>query len=166
MHQLSYCGVCGGELVHHADGPDICADCGRPTYADPKVAAACIITIDDGLLLVKRAIEPQIGKWSFPSGYVNRGEDVEAAAVREVVEETHLIARVNWLVGVYSTQGHPVVLTVYDATAIGGEMAAGEETSDVGLFPLDGLPELAFEHDDAVLRDWRAERRRRGLVTL
>ena len=166
MHQPSYCGFCGGKLVRHADGPDICADCGRPTYADPKVAAACIITIEGGLLLVKRAIEPQIGKWSFPSGYVNRGEDVEAAAVREVVEETHLAARINWLVGVYSSQDHPVVLTVYDATAIGGEMTAGEETSDVGLFPLDGLPELAFEHDDEILRDWRAERRRRGLVSL
>ena len=166
MLHLSYCGYCGGELVHPADGPDICGDCGRPTYADPKVAAACIITIDGGLLLVKRAIEPQIGKWSFPSGYVNRGEEVEAAALREVVEETHLEARINWLIGVYSRSGHPVVLTVYDATAIGGEMTAGEETSDIGLFPIDDLPELAFEHDHGVLRDWRAERRRRGLVTL
>ncbi len=91
---------------------------------------------------------------------------MEAAALREVVEETHVEARINWLVGVYSRKGHPVVLTVYDATAIGGEMVAGEETSDIGLFPLDGLPELAFEHDEGVLRDWRAERRRRGLVTL
>ncbi|MCH8222897.1 MAG: NUDIX domain-containing protein [Chloroflexi bacterium] len=166
MHQPSYCGFCGGGLEHHTIGPDICADCGRPTYADPKVAAACIITIEGALLLVKRAIEPQIGKWSFPSGYVNRGEEVEAAAIREVAEETHLDARINWLVGVYSRKGHPVVLTVYDATAIGGEMVAGEETTDIGLFPLDSLPDLAFEHDEGVLRDWRAERRRRGLVTL
>jgi ADP-ribose pyrophosphatase YjhB (NUDIX family) len=116
------------------------------------------------LLLVRRAIEPRIGKWSFPSGYVNRGEDVELAAAREVEEETYLHVRINWNIGVYSEAGRPVVLAAYDATMVSGELAAGDETSEVGLFDLGDLPELAFEHDTHILKDWRAERGRRGLL--
>jgi ADP-ribose pyrophosphatase YjhB (NUDIX family) len=148
------------------EGPSLCLDCGRPAYQDPKLAAACIVSDENSIILVKRAIEPHIGKWSFPSGYVNRGEDVAEAAVREVIEETFVVARVNWLVGLYSQAGRAVVLAVYDATQIDGTMGAGEETSDARMFDVDDLPELAFEHDNQILRDWRIERDRRGLVSL
>ena len=53
-------------------------------YSDPKVAAAAIIPMDGGIVLLKRAIEPQIGMWGFPSGYVDRGEKLERALEREV----------------------------------------------------------------------------------
>ena len=163
-HQPRYCALCGGRLIDHDTGPALCEDCSHPAYQDPKLAAACIVLIDGKLLLVRRAIEPRFGMWSFPSGYVNRGEDVEIAAAREVEEETYLHVRINWNIGVYSQAGNPVVLAVYDATMVSGEMGAGDETSEVGLFDLDDLPELAFEHDIHILKDWRAERGRRGLL--
>jgi ADP-ribose pyrophosphatase YjhB (NUDIX family) len=162
--QPLHCALCGGKLIDHNTGPALCEDCSHPAYEDPKLAAACIILIDGKLLLVRRAIEPRIGKWSFPSGYVNRGEDVELAAAREVEEETYLHVRINWNIGVYSEAGRPVVLAAYDATMVSGELAAGDETSEVGLFDLGDLPELAFEHDTHILKDWRAERGRRGLL--
>ena len=162
MEQPTYCGQCGGRLERLTDGHSHCPKCDRIAYLDPKLAAACVVSLNGKLLLVRRAIEPHLGRWSFPSGYVNRGEQVELAAAREVREETRLEVRTNWLVGLYSTVDDPVVLAVYDATIVGGEMAAGDETLDVGMFDVDELPELAFEHDAQIVEDWLAERGRRG----
>lgn len=161
--QPTHCAFCGGLLCRPASGPAHCFQCHRVAYEDPKLAAACIISIDGRLVLVKRAIQPKIGKWSFPSGYVNRGEQVEQAAQREVLEETALSVHTNWLVGLFSEPDSAVVLAVYDATVVDGRPRAGDETTEVGLFEFDDLPELAFEHDACILRDWRAERRRRGI---
>ena len=111
--------------------------------------------MDDGIVLLKRAIEPQLGKWSFPSGYVDRGEKLEKALEREVMEECGLEVNVDWLVGVYSDEGQPVVLVVYHAAPVGGELIAGDETSETRVFRTKDMPELAFEHDDRIVRDWR-----------
>jgi 8-oxo-dGTP diphosphatase len=165
-HDPKFCAFCGGELCSPVERLSFCLDCGRPAYQDPKLAAACIVSYENSIILVKRAIEPHIGKWSFPSGYVNRGEDVAEAAVREVAEETFVVARINWLVGLYSEVGRAVVLAVYDATQVGGTIGAGDETSDARMFNVGDLPGLAFEHDRQILKDWRLERDRRGLVSL
>ena len=142
-------------LVPIAGGHHRCVECERIIYSDPKVAVAAIIPKDGGIALLKRAIEPQIGKWSFPSGYVDRGEKLERALEREVLEECGLVVRVDWLVGVYSDQGQAVVLVVYHANVISGELVAGDETSEARVFELDDMPDLAFEHDDRIVRDWR-----------
>ena len=77
-----------------------------------------------------------------------------------------MVARINWLVGLYSEVGRAVVLAVYDATQVGGTIGAGDETSDARMFNVGDLPGLAFEHDRQILKDWRVERDRRGLVSL
>ena len=123
-------------------------------YSDPKVAVAAIIPLDGGIVLLKRAIEPQIGMWSFPSGYVDRGEKVERALEREVLEECGLVVSVGWLVGVYSEVGQAVVLVVYQADVVSGELVASDETSDARVFSVDAMPELAFEHDDQIVSEW------------
>ena len=152
-----------GAMPHHPELPPLepiggghhrCVECDRVIYSDPKVAVAAIIPMDGGIVLLKRAIEPQIGKWSFPSGYVDRGEKLERALEREVLEECGLAVRVEWLVGVYSEEGQAVVLVVYHADVVSGELVAGDETSEAGVFALDEMPELAFEHDDRIVRDW------------
>ena len=135
--------------VHHR-----CVECDRIIFSDPKVAVAAVIPMDDGIVLLKRAIEPQIGMWSFPSGYVDRGEKLERALEREVVEECGLVVKTDRLVGVYSEDGQAVVLVVYHADLVSGELVAGDETSEARVFALDEMPELAFEHDDRIVRDW------------
>ena len=148
---------------HHPELPPLtpidgghhrCVKCDRIIYSDPKVAVAAIIPMDDGIVLLRRAIEPQIGKWSFPSGYVDRGEKLERALEREVLEECRLTVNVDWLVGVYSEAGQAVVLVVYHADVISGQLVAGDETSEARVFALDEMPELAFEHDDRIVRAW------------
>ncbi|MBI4306655.1 MAG: NUDIX hydrolase [Chloroflexi bacterium] len=160
--QPAYCTACGGLLAAPAGKRAICTVCGRVAYVDPKLAAAALVAFEGRLVLVRRGIEPALGKWSFPSGYVDRGEVVEAAIEREVREETGLEVRANWLVGLYSEQGIAVVLAVYDVTVTGGEIKAGLEALEVGLFEAAKLPELAFAHDVRIVSDWQRERVRRS----
>ena len=99
---------------------------------------------------------PAIGRWAFPSGYVDRGEAVEDAAVREVREETGLDVRLNGFVGLYSSTGGPVVLAAYSAQVVGGELRPGGDAREAALFHPDELPPLPFPHDARILRDWRS----------
>lgn len=155
---LGYCTRCAAPLVTRAlEGHDrpTCPSCGYVVYLDPKVAVAVVIGDTRGVLLVRRGIEPGAGAWSFPAGYVNRGEVVEEAAVREVLEELNLEVRLDRLVGVYSQAHEPVVLVVYSGSIIGGELAPDNvEVREVGYFPQNALPPLAFPHDPHILADW------------
>ncbi len=133
----------------------ICPRCGRVVYYDPKVAAASIIEREGKVLMVRRAIQPGYGLWSIPGGYVDRGEVVEEAAVREVWEETGLKVEILRMVGLFSEQGHPVVVAVFAAREVGGNLKAGAETLELSFFSLDGLPELAFPRDGQMLARWQ-----------
>ncbi len=80
------------------------------------------------------------------------------AAAREVVEETGLEVRIDRLLGAYSTAGERVIFIAYAGSVVGGALAAGEECIEVAAFAPDALPELAFPHDEAILRTWAASR--------
>ena len=156
-----FCHRCGGRLtlrtVHDKARPT-CPDCGYVVFLDPKLAVVVLVSMDGRLVLVRRAIEPALGRWSFPSGYVDRGETVEEAArEREVHEETGLEVRLTGFVGLYSGRDNPVVLAVYSADVTGGELVVGYEAEDVGLYPPDELPDMPFPHDEQILADWRTE---------
>ena len=153
-----YCPGCATALEpKNIEGNDrpVCPGCGRIIYYDPKVTAVTVVEKDSKVLLVRRGTEPGIGLWSLPGGYVDRGEVVEAAAQREVLEETGLEVKVSGLVGVFSEAGHPVILVTYDSRIIGGSAEPGPEVMDIGFFPLDDLPELAFPRDTQVLAAWK-----------
>src|SRR5258706_16449321 len=103
---IAFCPQCGSPLASRllkATEPErlACPSCDFVLFVDPKVAAGCIVETDGGIALVKRAIEPGYGKWVFPGGYVDRGERVEDAAIRETREESRLEVRVASLLGVY-----------------------------------------------------------------
>ena len=164
---MNYCPHCATSIVWRLvagrERP-ACPGCGFIHYEDPKLVAVAVIPMDGKLVLGRRAINPGLGYWSFPAGYVNRGESVDDAMVREVQEETHLKVEVEQLLGLYSEADNPIVLAAYVAHAVGGTLAPGEEVSEVGLFDLDGLPELAFPNDQRILGDWLAyERSANGL---
>ena len=155
---VSYCARCGHALVVqelHGRPRPRCPSCGHIVFLEPKLAAVVLVAIDGKLVLVRRANEPALGEWSFPSGYVDRGEAVEDAAAREVREETGLEVEVTRLLGIYSRADDPVVLAAYAAEVVGGTMQAGDEVSDIDLFDPDALPPLPFFHDASILSDWR-----------
>jgi len=159
LKQPQFCQQCGGKLsskkVDHKERP-YCNVCGFIVFQDPKVAVVVLIQIKSKLVLVKRDINPYIGHWSFPSGYVDRSENVESEAVREVKEETGLDVELVKLLGVYSQSGNQVILIVYTANMIGGKLEALDEVQEIGLFPLNKLPKLPFPNDQEIIEDYRA----------
>lgn len=139
------------------------AACGFVFYLDPKIAVGTIIRVedDDRVVLVRRAIEPGYGKWVFPGGYVDRGEEITRAAIREAREEAGLDVRLDRLVGVYSYTGRTPVIIVYAATMISGELAVDEESLEARAFALGAIPwdELAFPSTREALEDYQTLRR-------
>ncbi len=137
------------------------AACGFVFYLDPKVAVGTIIRMPDGgIVLVKRAIEPGFGLWVFPGGYVDRGEDVRLAAVREAREEAGIDVRLDDLVGIYSYPGSTPVVIVYGATWLSGELALDDENSEIRAFAAADLPwpTMAFRSTREALRDYLSGR--------
>lgn len=158
-----FCQFCGGpteiRLVEDRERP-VCTNCGRVTYLDPKLAVAVVIEQDGKILLGRRAHNTRApGKWSFPAGFVERGEQVELAAVREVREETGLNVTLDSLIGLFSQNDEVVVLAVY-AAHTAGNAVAGDDLTEIGWFSLEELPELAFEHDQRIIAAWSTARGR------
>lgn len=158
-----HCTACGAATEEREVGGkprQVCIACGLVAYLDPKLAVAVLLVREGQVLLGRRGPgtrEP--GKWSFPAGFVERGERVEAAAAREAREETGLDVVIGDLVGLFSSDGEPVVLAVYAATAT-GDPQAGDDLTEVGWFPVSGLPDLAFPRDRLILDAWLTESRR------
>lgn len=148
-----FCPACAGALelrLLKAGDPmrHVCTVCGQVIYLDPKVAVGTIVADDEGrVVLVRRAIEPGYGLWVFPGGYVDRGEAVTEAAVREAREEAGLDVRLDGLVNIYSYPGRPLVVIVYAATAVGGTLCFDDECLEARWFWPAEIPwqQLAFE---------------------
>ncbi|HVB63282.1 MAG TPA: NUDIX domain-containing protein [Nitrolancea sp.] len=154
---IQFCPHCTALLVSQDDGGQIrphCPSCNVTFYQDPKLAVAVLVNYAGGLVLQRRSIDPGMGKWTFPSGYVERGERVEDAAIRETFEETGLEVRLTNFIGLYSHTGNPVVLAVYAADAVGGNITVSPESDEVASFVTDDLPELAFDHDSEIVATW------------
>lgn len=159
-----FCPRCGGALerrVIKTGEPErlVCARCAFVFYLDPKIAVGTIIrTAETRLVLVRRAIEPGYGKWVFPGGYVDRGEPLTSAAVREAREECGLDVRLDGLVNIYSYPRRTPVIVVYAATAIGGVLTCDEECLETNEIEIDMIPwdDLAFRSTQDGLRDYLA----------
>jgi ADP-ribose pyrophosphatase YjhB (NUDIX family) len=126
-------------------------------YLDPKVAVGTIIQSHSGrIVLVRRAIEPGYGKWVFPGGYVDRGETLTSAAMREAREECGLDVRLDALVNLYSYAGRAPVIVVYAATATGGTLCIDDESLEVLEWDVAAIPwnDLAFRSTHEGLRDY------------
>ena len=150
FEDVNYCLRCGKPLVQaerFGRWRPVCPACGWIYFADPKVAAAALIQQPGQIFLVRRANDPQRGKWTLPAGFVDAGEDPAVAVCRECLEETGLEVRVTSLVDVLYGQEHPRgshLLIVYRAEIIGGDLQPGDDVDDAAFFPLNSLPPLAF----------------------
>ena len=158
----SFCPMCGGDLEPRSlksSEPErlVCVRCGFVFYLDPKVAVGTIIRDQESrIVLVRRAIDPGYGKWVFPGGYVDRGELVPVAAVREAREEAGLDIRLDRLLNIYSYPGRAPVIIVYVASILGGELACDDEGLEAGFFHAHEIPweELAFRSTSEALREY------------
>ena len=158
----NFCPTCGGNLERRllkAGEPErpVCTRCGQIVYLDPKVAVGTIVRLSDNrIVLVRRAIEPGYGLWVFPGGYVDRGEAVTAAAIREAREEAGLDVELDGLVNIYSYARRSLIVIVYAARAVGGQLCTDDECLEAQLFTPEELPwdHLAFDSTQQALRDY------------
>jgi 8-oxo-dGTP diphosphatase len=134
----------------------ICTACGFIFYLNPKVVAGAVPRQQDRIWLARRNIEPSSGSWTFPAGYVDLGESVPQAAIRETSEETLLEIRLDGLLNVYSYANVGIVLVVYCATVIGGVAGVTPESQEVRDFRLEDIPwpSLAFQSTRDALTDY------------
>ena len=158
---FTYCPHCASPLrprvlVEGDHARLACIACDFVHYRNPRLAAAAIIQREGKLILVRRAIEPQRGLWVFPGGFVDSGETVQAAAVRETFEETGLRIGLTGILDVYSSIERDVALVVYAAESRGGMASPGSECDDLALYAPENLPweELAFDATRDALRDY------------
>jgi 8-oxo-dGTP diphosphatase len=163
-----YCQRCGQNTeMREIEGRQrpVCVACGAVTYLDPKLAVAVVIERDGQVLLGLRAEgSREAGKWGIPAGFVDRGEVVETAAVREIAEEVGLHVTLGPVLGVYSEPDEPVVLIVYPALSATGHAVANDDISEIGWFSPDDLPPLAFPRDIEILSTWERWRATRAVV--
>ncbi len=166
-----FCPVCGQPLeprVLKANEPTrlVCTSqaCGFVFYLDPKIAVGTVIRMPgDRIVLVRRAIEPGYGKWVFPGGYVDRGEEITLAAIREAREESGLDVRLDYLINIYSYAGRAPIVVVYAATFLGGELAVDDEGLEARAFSAIEIPweQLAFRSTHEALTEYLEGRRAR-----
>ena len=125
-----------------------CPACGFIWYRNPVPAAGVLIVDEGRVLLVKRKYDPRAGAWCIPAGFMEAGETPEQSAIREVHEETGLIAQLSSLFGVYAGFDDPrvrAVLILYTGVVTGGALVPGDDAIDARWFAPDELPEdIAF----------------------
>lgn len=143
---LRHCMRCGGRLRYGSVPAEErprhqCTECGHVAYVNPRLVATALPITDHGqIVLIRRAIPPGVGTWAQPGGFLEADETVIQGAVRETLEETGLEVEPTGIVGVYPQPRASVVIVVYTADIVGGEMVAGPETLEVRAFDIDELP--------------------------
>jgi len=159
--QLKFCQLCGAPLVERYLDEEqhtrkVCSGCGFISYLNPKTAAGVVTREGDKIWLLRRNIPPGAGLWTFPGGYVDLGESVPDAAVREALEETGLNVRLDGLLNVYSYKNVGIVLIAYYGSVIGGKAALSRESQEIRAFSKENIPwdELAFTSTKDALSDY------------
>jgi 8-oxo-dGTP diphosphatase len=161
---MRFCPLCATALGRAPVPPDqreqsVCPSCDFVFYLNPKVVAGTIPEQDGRLLLTRRAINPGHGLWTFPGGFVDFGETVSDAAVRETFEETGLTVDITGLLNVYSYPGSPVII-VYTARVTGGTLTPCAENDRLEWVTPAEIPwdALAFPSTREALREWTGAR--------
>ncbi len=153
---MKFCSQCGCAVSRKIPSGDnlprfVCDTCQTIHYHNPKIVAGCIPEWQDRILLCRRAIEPKVGLWTFPAGFMETGESTEEAAARETFEEAHATVKVLSLHAVLSIPHISQVYMVFRGMMQEPQFKAGLESLEVKLFKPGDIPWdlLAFQ----VVRD-------------
>ena len=164
--QYRFCPLCATQLVRAVSDDRerlVCPRDGWVHYPTPNLAATVVVEHAGGIVLLRRAIEPDVGIWHLPIGHLEFGEPPAQAARREAAEETGLLLdEPAFLDFEHSpSYGDPrmfYIVFCYRARAIGGELRANHENSEVRVCAPDDLPELKWTSQRRALAAWRVWR--------
>jgi ADP-ribose pyrophosphatase YjhB (NUDIX family) len=160
--QHSHCSYCGQPFEIDQAWPRTCAACGNISFVNPLPVAVVLLPVDDGLLAVRRNIEPQIGRLALPGGYINRGESWQQAGARELFEETGIVISPGSIreFRVKSAPGYNTLVVFGLAQTISSRdlpsFVPNEETQEVCI--VTAPQELAFSTHTEALREYFASR--------
>lgn len=158
MKHYLFCPFCQTDLEEKEGGLKFCPSCHFTHYDNPIPVVAVLVPQEEGIVLVKRGVPPFMGDWCLPCGYMNRFEHPKAAGRRETQEETGLVVRMEKILSVCnpSPEDYPLNQLVihYLGRVVGGELRAGDDALDVGVFSQDQMPPVCFRSHRMVIDEW------------
>ncbi len=163
---MKFCPDCGAPVVLRVPNGDtlprhVCSACHTIHYTNPKMVIGCIPEWEDKILLCKRAIEPRLGYWTPPAGFMENGETTSEGALRETLEEAKARVEIGDLFSMLSVPHVNQVHIFYRARLLDLEFAPGAESLAVALFAEHEIPwqEIAFRTISTTLRHYYEDRR-------
>lgn len=169
---MKFCSDCGASVAIRVPPGDslprhVCVSCGTVHYQNPKIVVGAIPEWEDRILLCRRAIEPRLGYWTLPAGFMENAESTAEAAARETLEEAQARIEVGSLFTLISVPHINQVHIVYRARLLDLQFGPGEESLEVGLFEEKDIPwdEIAFRTISMTLRHYFEDRRKGSFGT-
>jgi len=163
---MKFCPDCGAAVELRVPDGDtfarhVCKACHTIHYSNPKMVIGCIAEWEDKILLCKRAIEPRLGCWTPPAGFMENGETTSEGALRETLEEANARVEIGELFSMLSVPHVNQVHIFYRARLLDLEFAPGTESLEVALFGEAEIPwkEIAFRTISATLRHYYEDRK-------
>lgn len=163
---MKYCPLCGAPIrLAVPEGDDrlrhICDACDTVHYQNPKLIAGCIPVWEDRILLCRRAIEPRMGYWTLPAGFMELGETIAEAAAREAQEEANVDVAIGDIFAIFNLPHISQVYVFFLARMTSACYSAGTESLETRLFAEPEIPwdDLAFETVHQSLRYFLADRK-------
>ncbi|MEV0715564.1 NUDIX domain-containing protein [Asanoa sp. NPDC050611] len=157
----SHCSFCGAAYPADQPWPRVCAACGETTYRNPVPVAVAVLPVDDGVLVIRRAIPPRAGLLALPGGFVDHGESWQQAVVRELGEETGIAARADdvALFDVHSApDGTVLIFGLLPATTAADVPVSAPNAEVAGWSVARDASDMAFDLHARVLTRYLAER--------
>jgi len=162
---MNFCSQCGKPVELRIPPGDhlprfVCPHCGTIHYENPRIIAGCVPNHEGRVLLCRRAIEPRLGYWTFPAGFMENGETVQQAATRESLEEARAQVQIGSLLAIVHVFEARQVHIFFRATLPRAEFGIAPESLEVGLFAQTDIPwtEIAFPSIEFALRKYFSDR--------
>ena len=163
---MNFCSACGAPVTLQVPPGDtlprhVCGRCGCIHYQNPKIVVGAIPEWGDRVLLCRRAIEPRLGKWTLPAGFMENEETTAEAAARETLEEACARIEVGKVFTLINIAHISQVHLVYRARLLDLDFGPGEESLEVALFAEEEIPwgEIAFRTISLTLKRYFEDRR-------
>ena len=165
--EINYCSRCGAPVTMAVPEGDnamrhVCGQCGTIHYQNPKMVIGCIAEWEGRVLLCRRAIEPRLGLWTLPAGFMENSETTAEAAARETLEEACAQVRIGQLFALVNVPHIHQVHMFYTARLVDGNFGVGAESLESRMFAEAEIPwqEMAFRSVSFALRAWLEDRRK------
>jgi ADP-ribose pyrophosphatase YjhB (NUDIX family) len=162
---MKFCNACGSPLTQRVPEGDnvprhVCTACETVHYQNPLVVVGCVPEHEGRILLCKRAIEPRLGYWTVPAGFMEIGETLEAGAAREAEEEALANVEIRDLMAVINVPHARQVHVMFRGTLLDGRYGVGHESLEVELVDPADIPwaEIAFPSVTYTLERYLADR--------